>query len=555
MKMTCACLLALLWMLPPPAAALDEARGKAGVDAAREHHGVTGRGVIVAVFDRGLDHTHPAFRTEAGDTRVLAMLDLTNDDGAKAEGNPHGFGTITRKAQIDLSLKAGAALGTEDKEGRGTASCGLAAGNGRGSKDLRYRGVAPHAKLLFVKLKLDPDAWQRTRLRQVRPIEDGETKKDVWFDLRRLRAGIQFCVAEAKTVGLPLVILMNYGQVGGPTDGSSKLCREIDALVGPDTKGVAFVTGSSDKGDRKNRAAGRLTQGASVTLQVQKEAEGEVIVDLWYPGTDRFDVSLRTPAGSAGPYKAPKTGKSEQGKDFQYYHLASSRNQILTLGGKRQIRVDLVGGPGRYDITLRGATVRDGRFSATIGPNPENPMDEPFNKFLNHVAPGSLWDGASAKHAVVVGCAILRNEWRNIQKRGLGQMGEGKPGALWLGSGTGPTADGRPGVTLCVEADRVATTYARGSDWAGVRKHVMADDGGLYGMSSGTTASAAMVAGVVALMFELDPTLSGAEARAILQRSARADDHTGAVPNPRWGHGKLDARAALAAVAARKKGR
>lgn len=544
-----------LCLLAQSAEGLDEAREKAGVDKARAAHGVTGRGVIVAIFDRGLDHTHPALREASGGTRILAMLDLTNDKGAEAEGNTYGFGTIHRKAQIDLAIAGRTKLGTEDREGRGTASFGLAAGGGAGSKDGRLRGVAPNAKLLFVKLKLDPDPWQRTRLREERPIEDDEDAKDAWFDLRRLRAGMKFCVDEAKAVGLPLVMLMNFGQVGGPTDGSSKLCREIDALVGPDTKGIAFVTGSSDKGDRKNRAVGRVGQGGSLTLQVEKESEGEIQVDIWYPGSDRFDVQLRTPLASAGPFKAPKTGKSEQGKDFQYYHLASSRNQVLTLGGKRQIRVDLIGGPGRYDITLLGKVVRDGRFSATIGPNPENPMDEPFNKFLNHNAPGSLWDGASAKHAIVVGCAVLRDTWRNIQKRSLGQMGEGKPGELWLGSGTGPTADGRPGVTLTVEADRVATTYARAGDWAESGRHVISDEGGMYGLSSGTTASAAMVAGVVALMFELDPTLSGAEAKAILAKTARKDEHTGTVPNPRFGHGKLDAAAALDAVAARKKGK
>jgi hypothetical protein len=541
----------LLLLLPVEAGALDEARALVGVDKARADHGVTGHRVVIGVIDRGLDHTHPGLRNEDGSTRILAMLDLTNEKGAKAEGNRYGVGTIVRKQQIDEALKAGTKLGTEDAEGRGTASAGLACGNGLGSKAKRYRGIAPGAQIVFVKLKLDADPWERTRLREERPVEDGEAKKDTWFDLRRLRMAMSFCVDEAKIAKRPLVMLMNFGQVGGPTDGSSKLCRVIDELVGPDTQGVALVTGSSDKGDRKNRAAGRVSQGSTLTLQVEKEAEGEVSVDIWYPGADRFDVSVRTPAGAAGPFKAPKTGKSEVGKGFQLYHLASSRNQILTLGGKRQIRVDLVGGPGKYAITLHGAKVGDGRFDAFIGPNRENPMEEPFNKFENHLSPGSLWDGASAKHAIVVGCSVLRSDWKNIQGRGLGQMGEGKKGELWLGSGIGPTADGRPGVTLCVPADRIVTTYATTSDWAGVRKNVIANDGGLYGLSSGTSASAAVVAGVVALMFEADPTLSGAEARAILAATARKTEHSGAVPNPRWGHGVLDAAAAVARAAER----
>ncbi len=540
---------ALLLIGAPSAESLDEARRLTGVDRARADFGVTGRGVVIGVIDRGMDATHPGLRNADGTSRILAVLDLTDDTGAKAEDNPWGVGTIHRKAAIDKALKAGTKPPIVDLEGRGTASAGLACGGGGGSKDGRYRGVAPNAQLLVVRLKLDPPPEEIAKIAEGDEREITDAGKDVWFDLRRLRVAMHFCIAEAKQVGRPLVMLMNFGQLGGPTDGGSKLCRVIDELTGPDVPGRVFVTGSSDKGDRKNRASGRVTQGGRVVLPIKKESYGEVIVDIWYPGTDRFDVSIKTPKDDAGPFKAPKTGKSEYGNWFQYYHLASSRNQILTLGGKRQIRVDLIGQPGRYEITLHGAKVQGGRFDAFIGPNPENPMHEPFNKFLKHQVPGSLWDGASARSAIVAGCYILRNEWRSHAGRALAQMGEGKPGEIWLGSGVGPTADGRHGVTLCAPADRIVTAYAAGGDWAKARRNLISNDGGLYGLSSGTTAAAAFTAGVVALMLEADPKLSAAKVKRILQESATRDKHTGNVPNAVWGHGKLDAYAAIAAAA------
>ena len=537
---------ALLLIGAPAAESLDQARKVTGVDRARAEFGVTGRGVIVAIIDRGIDATHPALRNEDGTSRILAVLDLVDDTGAKAADNPLGVGPIHRKAAIDKALLDGTKPPIEDLEGRGTASAGIACGNGRGSKDLVYRGVAPEAQMLVVRLKLDapPEEVAKIEEGEERAIQDDD--KDVWFDLRRLRAAMHWCVAEAKAVGRPLVMLMNFGQMGGPTDGSSKLCREIDEVVGPGQAGRVFVTGSSDKGDRKNRVAGRVAQGGAVTLPIQKEAHGEVIVDIWYAAEDRFDVSIKTPKENAGPFKAPKTGKSEYGTWFQYYHLASSRNQVLTLGGKRQIRVDLIGQPGAYSVTLHGARVGDGRFDAFLGPNPENPMSEPFNKFLALTVPGSLWDGASAPSAIVVGCCILRTDWKSLAGRALSQMGEGSVGELWLGSGSGPTADGRPGVTLCAPADRIVTAYAPASDWATARRNLIANDGALYGLSSGTTAAAALTAGVAALMLQADPKLDGARVKRILEETARTDGHTGAVPNPTWGYGKLDAYAAIA---------
>ena len=77
-------LLLLLWtMAAPRADALDEARKSSGVERVHTELGLTGAGVLVAIIDRGLDYTHPGFRTESGSTRLEAIFDLTDDGGAK----------------------------------------------------------------------------------------------------------------------------------------------------------------------------------------------------------------------------------------------------------------------------------------------------------------------------------------------------------------------------------------------------------------------------------------------------------------------------------------
>ena len=127
-------------------------------------------------------------------------------------------------------------------------------------------------------------------------------------------------------------------------------------------------------------------------------------------------------------------------------------------------------------------------------------------------------------------------------------LGEGAPGALWLGSAAGPTADGRRGVTVCAPGDRIVAAYARDAEWAERRSNIVGDDGGMYGISSGTSAASALVGGVVALMLERNPGLDAAQVKTILQETARQDEHTGAVPNASWGHGKLDAWAAVSST-------
>ncbi len=48
---------------------IDNARALMQVDEAGQKYNIAGRGVIVAILDRGLDYTHPDFRNDDGTTR------------------------------------------------------------------------------------------------------------------------------------------------------------------------------------------------------------------------------------------------------------------------------------------------------------------------------------------------------------------------------------------------------------------------------------------------------------------------------------------------------
>ena len=591
---------ALVLCAAVPGLALDEARKLSGVDKAAAERRLSGKGVLIAVMDRGLDLKHPAFRNTDGSSRVVGILDLTSDAGQKAPNNPHKFGTVYTHDQINAALAEDKSLLKPDDEGRGTASVGIACGNGTGS--LAHRGVAPNAQILFVRLASDPSPFDpakpgeelrfidrrpqhlepppggwpekkdepKAKKPKPKPGPDAQKKApqsaEQFFGLHRLRVAIDYCVAQSKARKLPCVMLMNFAQLGGPTDGTSLLCQLVDHVTGPGKAGLVFVTGTSDKGDRENRTKGVVSQDRVTEVWVEKEAHNEVIVDVWYPGADRVDVRVTTPSEETfGPFNAPKWALGHYDHEFQLYHFAPVRSTHRPASGKRQIRVDLIGPPGRYLIELYGAVIKSAggaKFDAFVSPNPENPLHEPFNHFFDPKAPkkneldyqdpektglnGSIWDGATARYAIAATCFVHRDEWKNIKGQDLLQVSEGKRGAIWRGAGRGPTTDGRHGVTVAVPADRIVTTYARDSEWASVSRNVISDSGGaLYGMSSGTSAAASFLAGVVALMLERNPLLDAAQIKRLLTSTAKGDAFTGKVPNRTWGHGKLDAYAAI----------
>ena len=94
------------------------------------------------------------------------------------------------------------------------------------------------------------------------------------------------------------------------------------------------------------------------------------------------------------------------------------------------------------------------------------------------------------------------------------------------------------------------TTYNTNSYWATFRFNEIQDGMGRYGRASATSAANPLVTGIIALMLEMNPKLDAPMVKRILHQSARADALTGAVPNPQWGYGKVDAYAALSTVQA-----
>jgi len=69
------------------------------------------------------------------------------------------------------------------------------------------------------------------------------------------------------------------------------------------------------------------------------------------------------------------------------------------------------------------------------------------------------------------------------------------------------------------------------------------DSSGHYRLFNGTSAATPYCAGVVALLMQKKPDITLGEIKNLLKKCATQDDFTGKVPNPDWGHGKLDLKA------------
>lgn len=94
---------------------------------------------------------------------------------------------------------------TRDISGHGTAVAGIAAGNGRGSEGRRYRGAAPEAELVVVKM--------------------GTPRQDGFPRTTELMQGVDYIVRTALRLGKPVAVNISFGNTYGSHDGTSLIER------------------------------------------------------------------------------------------------------------------------------------------------------------------------------------------------------------------------------------------------------------------------------------------------------------------------------------------
>ena len=112
---------------------------------------VTGRNVIIAVADSGIDYLHPDFINADGSSKILYLWDQS------IEGNPPDgfyFGTEYTREDINKAISENDRSLSSDDIGSGTLLSGICAGLGRGNS--QYEGIAKDSELIIVKLgKID----------------------------------------------------------------------------------------------------------------------------------------------------------------------------------------------------------------------------------------------------------------------------------------------------------------------------------------------------------------------------------------------------------------
>lgn len=269
---------------------------------------LTGRDVIVAVIDSGIDYAHPDFRNADGTTRIIELWDQTipsgsvsvrgtvadeGGNGRRNEGGngseervltaPKGFyiGTVFDSEILNLALDQPtdqaryAICPSRDISGHGTHVTGIAAGNGRASNG-RYRGVAFESELLVVKLGV--------------PLENGFPRTT------ELMQAVDYCLGKSTEYGKPIVVNLSFGNNYGSHSGNSLIETYLDDMANYGRTSIA--AGSGNEGAAAVHTSGRVTEGQTERVELAvSEFETALNLQIWKSYVDEIAVSIVHPGG------------------------------------------------------------------------------------------------------------------------------------------------------------------------------------------------------------------------------------------------------------------
>lgn len=457
-----------------------------------------GRGVLLGFVDTGIDYTQDVFRYADGTSKIRYIYDQT------AEGEPPaGFvlGREYTKTDIDTALQMEdpyALVPQRDEDGHGTFLASVAAGG----QNEEFSGAAPDAEIIAVKLK---KARPLYRERYCVP-----TSQEHAYESSAVMIGVEYILRKARELDRPVAICIGLGTNAGSHDGYSVFEEYLSGVS--IQKGVCLCAAAGNEAEARHHTGGVLRPGeppGQVDLKVGDNA-GDVYLAVWNTVADRLSVSVRSPSGELvgrvpakpgiGPAADVKLVLEAARVQVEYHFPVEGSGGQLTV-----IRI-LGATPGVWNIQLHGDILLNGSYQVWL---PMTGFVAPSVEFLAATPDYTVTCPGSAVGVICCGAYDSASK------------------SLYAKSSRGPAWDGRILPDLTAPGVGVGGIYPYGP-----------------GSMSGTSAAAAVLAGVCALLLQWgiregnDPAMGTYQIRAYLIRGClRRPDMV--YPNNQWGYGSV----------------
>jgi len=481
-----------------------------------------GNGVIVVIYDTGIDWRHLDFRdpTDTTKSRILSIWDQTLTLGS-GESYPSGmnYGVEYTKQQIENEIDGTPAgvVRERDTNGHGTHVAGIIAGNGRSSLK-RYTGVAPEADIIVVK------------------------GGDASFTSIKMIDGLTYAASKASAAGKSVVVNWSIGGQSGPHDGTRDYEVAVDNFV--QTAGRVVVISAGNDGDKLFHADGIIASGGSATISVNVPiytptagaSNDKFTLEVWFRSDLGVTATVTTPNGitvSAGKDNTGSaTNKSDGSVVVTNYRGTSNYNRYVLLEVQDE-DASKVPSSGKWTLTLSGATL-PAEFDAWLS---AYAVGDSTATIVNGNTQKTVSSPGTSNGAITVASYVTKNGWPSVNGGGYVYSATTPMLAISSFSSQGPTGDGRMKPEIAAPGHGISSALSGWAESATSTTRIMPD--GKHTLLQGTSMAAPHVTGASALLLQISKNLTAAQIKTLLTSTAITDAFTGA-PNNTWGYGKMD---------------
>ena len=408
------------------------------------YNDITGRGVLIAIIDSGVDYLHPDLIRDDGSSKILKLWDQEGTINPPPEG--YLFGSEFTREELNAAIARNDGSLSRDDVGTGTMAAGITVGSGRINSN--YKGITEGSDLIVVKLKSYPGRYYVEKRNY--------TTTDF---LAAFSYAINIALREEKS----LIINLTVGQRSSL--GFITLLNTFTELEYP---GIVVVSGAGNQRNTYIHYAGRFRNQMDVNDIIIEYGDGQNL-DIYLEGgdLDRIIATIISPSGEVS-YTAPYA--PDYYEYIGVFNLENTTYRIRyfypwTPTGSQLLEINLRNmKPGAWTLRVRPDVFLNGEYHVYL---PNSNLLGINDGFIDTSSFSTITSFGTGENIITVGAYDNRYD------------------SIWIGSSKGPTKGVSTKPDFVAPGVNIISTYGDG-----------------YRSGTGTGISSSVTSGMLALLME-----------------------------------------------------